>query len=146
MKDINPRSQCPISYSLDIFGDRWTLLILRDMIFYGKCSYSEFLASNEKIATNILIDRLSVLYSQGFINKHTAPTKKSKFLYTLTDKAIKTIPIIIEIAIWGDEFSPFKMPKTILEPFIKNKDKTIKALSQKLKKERDFLLQNQDPK
>ena len=63
MKQIIPRSSCPVSYSLDILGDKWTLLILRDMFFKDKSTYGEFLQSEEKIATNILADRLAILES-----------------------------------------------------------------------------------
>lgn len=143
MKEIIPRSECPLAFSLDLFGDKWTLLLLRDMIFFGKCSYSEFLYSYEKIASNILTDRLSLLLDNGFITKHTAPSKKSKFLYTLTDKGIALIPAITEIILWGDQFGPFKMPQLLGEMLKKNKDKTLKALAVKLKRERDLLFEQQ---
>lgn len=143
MKEFSPRSECPLAYSLDLFGDKWTLLILRDMIFFGKYSYSEFLFSFEKIASNILTDRLNALQDNGFITKHTAPSKKSKFLYTLTDKGISLIPVITEIILWGDQFGPLKMPALLGEMLKKNKDKTLKALAVKLKRERDFLLEQQ---
>src|SRR5271154_2631739 len=74
MKTINGRSACPISYSLDIFGDKWTMLIIRDLLVFGKDSFSEFMCSDEKIATNILTDRLNVLLQEGFVTKHIAPT------------------------------------------------------------------------
>ena len=77
MKSTTPRSNCPISFALDILGDRWILLILRDMIFSGKSSYGEFLQSAEKIATNILADRLNTLESQQFVEKLVANDKKS---------------------------------------------------------------------
>lgn len=140
MKEITPRSVCPLAYSLDLFGDKWTLLILRDMIFFGKFSYSEFLYSYEKISSNILTERLNTLQDNGFIIKQTAPSKKSKFLYTLTDKGISLIPVITEIILWGDEHSPFRMPQLLQEMLKKNKDKTLKALALKLKRERDLLL------
>jgi DNA-binding HxlR family transcriptional regulator len=140
MKEIIPRSECPLSYALDLFGDRWTLLILRDMIFFGKCSYSEFLNSYEKIASNILTDRLSSLHANGFVAKHISPSKKSKFLYTLTDKGIALIPAITEIILWADQHTPFRMPQLLGEMLKKNKDKTLKSLAVKLKRERDLLL------
>ncbi len=69
MKPVTTRSPCPISYSLDLFGDKWTLLILRDIILDGKSSFSEFMSSKEKIASNILVDRLQILHTQGFLSK-----------------------------------------------------------------------------
>jgi DNA-binding HxlR family transcriptional regulator len=73
------------------------MLIMRDLLLYGKDSFSEFLCSDEKIATNIWTDRLNVLLQEGFVTKHTAPTNKSKFLYRPTEKAIELIPILSEI-------------------------------------------------
>ena len=129
MKEIKHRSDCPISFSLDILGDKWTLLILRDMIFSGKTSYSEFLRSEEKIATTVLADRLSVLYAQGLINKKIGTDKKSKFEYSLTQKGIELLPAIMEITIWGAKFSPSGGNETLLEELQKDKEGTIRKYS-----------------
>jgi DNA-binding HxlR family transcriptional regulator len=134
MKEIKQRSDCPISYSLDILGDKWTLLILRDMIFNGKTAYGEFLQSQEKIATNILADRLSVLYYQGLINKKVAADKKSKFVYSLTEKGIGLIPTIMELTIWGARYSPFGGLEALLEELRKDKEGTIQRYCAILKK------------
>jgi DNA-binding HxlR family transcriptional regulator len=116
MKSTELRSDCPISFSLDILGDRWTLLILRDIIFIGKSSYSEFLQSNEKIATNILADRLNTLELQKLVEKQVARDKKSKFTYILTEKGIDLIPVIMELAIWGSSnFPPGVDPDLVIE-------------------------------
>src|SRR5258708_19758457 len=106
MKTINRRSECPISYTLDIFGDKWTMLIMRDLLLFGKDSFSEFLCSDEKIATNILTDRLNVLLQEGIVTKHTSPTNKSKFLYLPTEKPIKLIPILSEITLCPQKSNP----------------------------------------
>ena len=71
MKHLTPRSACPISFSLDVLGDKWALLIVRDMVFEGKSTYGEFLQSAEKIATNILADRLATLESQGVYHQRS---------------------------------------------------------------------------
>ena len=128
MKTINRRSECPISYTLDIFGDKWTLLIIRDLLFYGKDSFSEFLCSDEKIATNILTDRLNVLLQQGFVTKHTSPTNKSKFLYRPTEKAIEMIPILSEITLWAEKYNPGDAAMAIAEPLKKNRAKALRDL------------------
>ncbi len=128
MKPIKRRSECPISYTLDIFGDKWTMLIIRDLLFYGKDSFSEFLCSDEKIATNILTDRLNVLLQQGFVTKHTAPTNKSKFLYRPTEKAIELIPILGEITLWADKYNPGDAAKPLAGPLKKNKAKALRDL------------------
>ena len=132
MKTINRRSECPISYTLDIFGDKWTMLIIRDLLFYGKDSFSEFLCSDEKIATNILTDRLNVLLQEGFVTKHTAPTNKSKFLYRPTEKAIEMIPILSEITLWAEKYNPDGAPADIVEPLKKNRTKALRDFKKKV--------------
>jgi DNA-binding HxlR family transcriptional regulator len=95
MKELKQRSTCPVSTSLDVLGDKWTLLILRDMVFAGKSTYGQFLLSGEKVATNILADRLAVLESQGILTKAVAADKKSKFTYRLTEKAWISCPSLL---------------------------------------------------
>jgi DNA-binding HxlR family transcriptional regulator len=135
-KTMSKRSECPISYTLDIFGDKWTMLIMRDLLLYGKDSFGEFLCSDEKIATNILTDRLSVLLREGFVTKHTAPANKSKFLYRPTEKAIELIPILIEITLWAEKYNPAGAPADIVEPLKKNRTKALREL--KIKVEERF--------
>jgi DNA-binding HxlR family transcriptional regulator len=125
MKTIKQRSECPISYSLDFLGDKWTLLIIRDMMFANKSSFGEFLQSEEKIATNILADRLSVLESQGIVTKNVASDKKSKYTYSLTEKGISLLPVIMEITIWGAAFNPFGGNKALLKKLKSDKVGTI---------------------
>jgi DNA-binding HxlR family transcriptional regulator len=131
MKKIEPRSGCPISYSLDFLGDKWTLLILRDMVIAGKSSYGDFLASEEKIATNVLADKLSRLEENGFITKKVSPEKKNKFLFTLTKKGIDLVPVIMELAIWGSAYNP-PGDKPLLKALKEDKEGTIRRYQQKL--------------
>jgi DNA-binding HxlR family transcriptional regulator len=128
MKTISRRSECPISFTLDVFGDKWTMLIIRDLLFYGKDSFGEFLCSNEKIATNILTDRLNLLLREGFVTKHTSPTNKSKFLYRPTEKTIEMIPILSEITLWAEKYNPGDAAKPISEPLKRNKTKALRDL------------------
>jgi len=132
MRTINRRSECPISYTMDIFGDKWTMLIMRDLLLYGKDSFSEFLCSDEKIATNILTDRLNVLLQEGFVTKHTAPTNKSKFLYHPTDKAIGLIPVLTEITLWAEKYNPAGAPADITGPLKKDRTKALLDLKKKV--------------
>jgi DNA-binding HxlR family transcriptional regulator len=104
MKSIKKRSFCGISSSLDIFGDRWSLLIIRDMLFYDKHTYSDFLNSDEKIATNILADRLIILESAGIITKEVHPDSKAKYFYELTSKGIELMPVLLELLLWSDKY------------------------------------------
>lgn len=103
-KKIDFRSQCPISTALDIFGDKWSLLILRDLIFNNKSTYGEFLNTDEKIATNILADRLATLEVAGIISRHSHPESKVKVLYKLTAKGIDLIPVLVEIIVWSEKY------------------------------------------
>jgi len=134
VKEISARSECPISYTLDFLGDKWTLLILRDMIFEGKSSYSEFLQADEKIATNILADRLVSLVESGFVTKAVMPDNKSKFVYSLTEKAIGLLPMLIEMMLWGSKYRDTEKNKELLKVLKSDKEKTIKGLVKILKK------------
>ncbi len=100
----NPRSDCPINLGLEIFGDRWSLLIIRDMIFGYKTTYNEFLASDEKIATNILSSRLKMLEGWGLIEKESDPIKKTRHRYLLTKAGLDLIPMLVEIMLWSDSY------------------------------------------
>jgi len=125
MKSQQPRSTCPISFSLDVLGDKWMLLILRDMVFAGKSTYGEFLQSPEKMATNILADRLATLDSQGFVTKQVAADKKSKFTYRLTEKGLDLIPLLGEIILWGAKYSPAGGSPTLLQELATDKEATL---------------------
>lgn len=133
-KEIIRRSDCPISYTLDFIGDKWMLLILRDMMFEGKSTYGDFLQSDEKIATNILADRLNILHTNGFVTKNVSPENKSKFTYILTEKGIELLPVVIEMTIWGANYNPAGGNKELLEVLKKDKEKAIKEFSKMLKK------------
>lgn len=102
----NCRSSCPITFSLDLFGDKWSLLIVRDLVFSKRNSYGEFLEAGEGISTNILADRLKNLESDGIIQKSVDPHNKRKYIYALTPKGIELIPILVEIIRWGGKYDP----------------------------------------
>ncbi len=95
------KSNCPISYSLDLFGDRWTLLVLRDLVLWGKTRFAEFQGSDEQIASNILSDRLRRLEQQGFVTSGRDPADARHKIYTVTDKGRSLTPVLLEIAAWG---------------------------------------------
>lgn len=106
MTSEKPRSYCPINLSLEVFGDSWTLLVLRDMMFAGKRHYRELLQCDERISSNILADRLSRLVENGLLTKAEDPTHKQKALYSLTEKGIALLPIIVQIGAWGSRWVP----------------------------------------
>jgi len=99
-------SGCPICYALDVFGDRWTLLILRDLLLHGKERYRDFLASDEAIASNILSDRLRRLEAGDIILREHDPNDRRQLIYRATDKGQTLIPVLLEIAAWGASNDP----------------------------------------
>src|SRR6266404_1716492 len=100
------RSHCPIAFALDIFGDRWSLLVLRDLLFKGKQRYSEFLASEERVSTNILSERLDRLEREGIITKSRDATNRRQFIYSPTPKCFDLLPAILELSSWSAKYDP----------------------------------------
>ncbi|RXM53403.1 MULTISPECIES: winged helix-turn-helix transcriptional regulator [unclassified Chryseobacterium] len=121
------RSDCPISCSLEIWGDKWSLLIIRDLMLNKECTYGEFQKADEKIASNILATRLQNLLENGIIDKKGHPENKLKILYHLTEKGIDLIPIIVEINLWGDKYLTIPDDrKKLLEDIKKDKEDFIR--------------------
>ena len=130
------RSDCPINFALELFGDKWTFLIIRDMMFKGKHSYSDFLHSEEKIATNILADRLSLLESAGIINKSVDPSHGSKFIYKLTAKGIDLMPILVEVIVWSAKYDAnTATDRKFLDKVSNDREGLINSISTQLKGE-----------
>lgn len=105
------KSHCPQYLGLDVFGDKWTLLIIRDMMIDGKRHFREFLQSEEKIASNILTNRLNMLEAEGIVTRHEDESHKQKIIYSLTKKGIDLFPIIIAIAAWSIKHQPVDKEK-----------------------------------
>jgi len=95
------RSGCPLNASVEILGDRWSLLIIRDMMLRGFRTYKEFLESYESIATNILADRLRKLIAHGIIARQPDPSDGRKTLYLLTSKGLDLAPVLTEMVLWA---------------------------------------------
>jgi len=106
MKRTDRKSDCAINYSLEVIGDQWSLLIIRDMVTFGKKTYGEFLASDERIGTSVLARRLADLEKHGIITKEPSHYDGRKDEYFLTEKGIDLIPIINELAVWGATHDP----------------------------------------
>jgi DNA-binding HxlR family transcriptional regulator len=106
MKKRPRRSDCPINFALETFGDTWSLLIIRDMVYFGKKTYGEFLASDEGIATNILASRLAQLEQQGILVRKPYEADRRKAAYGLTEKGLDLIPILLDMASWGAHHDP----------------------------------------
>jgi DNA-binding HxlR family transcriptional regulator len=105
------RSHCPMNLALEIFGDKWSLLIVRDIMFEGKRHFREFLQSEEKIASNILTDRLNMLETEGIVTKSPDPAHKQKSIYRLTTKGIDLLPIFAEFAAWSIKHKPVDLER-----------------------------------
>lgn len=97
------RSGCPISSTLDVVGDKWTLLIIRDMLIKHKKTFKEISDSDEHIAPSILSARLKLLESYKLITKQKLPENRKEIIYLLTEKGIRLAPIIIEFTLWGND-------------------------------------------
>ena len=130
MKAFKQRSTCPVSTSLDVLGDKWTLLILRDMLFAGKSTYGQFLQSAEKMATNILADRLATLEENGLVTKAVAADKKSKFTYRLTEKGLDIVPLLVELVLWGAKHCATIVSPGLLEELQTEKEAAVEKYKQ----------------
>ena len=125
----NMRSQCAIANGLEILGDRWTLLIIRDLMFTNRREFGHFLKSGEGISTNILTDRLDKLQCFGIINKQPHPKHGKKYIYDLTEQGLKLAPTIIEFSLWSLEMvqNTF-LPPGILEMMRHDRQKLISLI------------------
>jgi DNA-binding HxlR family transcriptional regulator len=119
------RSDCPISLALESFGDRWSLLILRDLVLRDRRHYQEFLNAEERISTNILADRLTRLEGLGIISKSVDPNNKKHYLYAPTRKGLDLLPILLEFYRWSLKYDP-RVDKT--KPIARRLEKDTEGL------------------
>ena len=133
MKTVGRRSTCPVNYAVEILGDKWMLLLLRDLMFEDKKSFLEFRASAEKISSAVLTEKLNTLLKEGIVFKVTSPKNASKFLYLLTEKGIELMPGVVEILTWGSKYNPDGGPKVLLEQIKQSKKKATAELQAKLR-------------
>ena len=130
------KSHCPVNYGLEHFGDKWSLLVIRDLMFKGKRHYNEFFESDEKVSTSVLGDRLKSLEESGIIKKGEDDVKKSRIKYSLTEKGISLLPIMIEIIVWSGEFDKKTAAgQDFLNKAINQRADLIKEIEKKLKSE-----------
>ena len=100
------QTRCPINFALNIFGDKWSLIVLRDLLLEGKHEVRDFLASSEGISTNILTNRLDRLVQKGLLLRKEDPKNRRKLIYKPTQRALDIIPILSETMRWGLKYSP----------------------------------------
>ena len=124
------RSACPLSVSLEILGDRWSLLIIRDLMIRGYRTYKEFLGSDERIATNILADRLQKLEACGIITPQQDPTDRRKLNYRLTKKGIDLAPVLTELVLWAARYEDTGAPPALIRKMQKNREQFLAEVRQ----------------
>lgn len=117
-----PRSGCPVSISLENFGDRWSLLIIRDMMVRGFRTFQQFEQSGEGIATNILADRLRKLEATGIVSSEREPTDRRRVNYRLTEKGIDLAPVVLDLLVWGTRHLATGAPNAVVEKMEKNRE------------------------
>jgi len=108
------RSGCPISTALEVLGDAWSLLIVRDLMFKGLRTFNEFLNAGEGIASNILSDRLARLEAAGILTKARDPQDARRHVYRLTEKGIDLAPALLEVVLWAARYEDTDAPESTL--------------------------------
>ena len=131
-----PRSGCPVNMSLEVFGDRWSLLIVRDLMVRGFRTFKEFENSGEGIATNILADRLRTLEASGIITAEVELTDGRKVNYRLTERGIDLAPVLLELLIWGARHQPSGPLCSFILGMETNRDEILKEVRRRWR-ERD---------
>lgn len=126
------RSACPLNASLEAYGDRWTLLIVRDLMFKDKDGYTEFLASEEGIATNVLADRLKHLEAEGIISGRRDPANRRKIVYRLTAKGIDLAPVLTDLIVWGARYADTDAPPEVIREMDGNREEFLRKLRARL--------------
>jgi len=119
------RSGCPVSISLEVFGDRWSLLIVRDLMVRGLRTFKQFRESGEGIATNILADRLQKLEAAGILTAEAEATDGRRANYRLTRKGIELAPVLLELLIWGARHEEVGAPCAVIEKMAKNRGQVL---------------------
>lgn len=122
------KSGCPVNISLEVFGDRWSLLIVRDLMVRGFRRYKEFLESGEGIATNVLADRLRKLEFAGIVQTEVDEADKRKLNYRLTEKGIDLAPVLLELLIWGARHEKTGVPCAYIVEMAKDRERLLQEV------------------
>ena len=124
-QNLGHRSGCPVSVSLEVFGDRWSLLIVRDMMVRGYRTFKQFQEAGEGIATNILADRLQRLERAGIVSSNPDENDGRKLNYRLTEKGIDLAPVMLELLIWGARHENTGAPSEVIDHLSKNREEVL---------------------
>ena len=130
------RSGCPVNICLEVFGDRWSLLIVRDLMVRGYHTFKEFQASGEGIASNILADRLQKLEASGIISAEAERTDGRRVNYRLTQKGIELAPVLLDLLIWGARHEPADASCALILKMEKNREQILAEVERRWR-ERD---------
>jgi len=131
------RSTCPISTALELVGDRWTLLVIRDLMFAGKRHFREFLKSEEGISSNVLADRLNSLVEDGIVTRRDDPTHAQKAIYSLTDKGLNLLPVLLAMSAWAQKYHPrTRRPEAV--DLVRRGPKSLKQLDAQLRRRHEI--------
>lgn len=122
------RSACPISLALELLGDPWSLLIVRDLMFKGLNSFGDFVGAGEGIASNILTDRLARLEHAGIVRKQRDGLDRRRFVYRLTAKGIALAPVLVELVLWSDAHEETDAPRATIKAMRAHRDKFLRQV------------------
>ena len=132
------RCNCPITSAIDVLGDKWTLVLVKQMLFEDKKTFKDFMEGEEAIATNILSSRLKMLEDYNVIRKEKLPSNKKTNIYLLTEKGLGLVPTIIELTLWSDghirDFNPTMTADHRMEILRKNKEESIQTIIESYKR------------
>jgi DNA-binding HxlR family transcriptional regulator len=122
------RSDCPINTALEMVGDSWSLLIVRDLMFKGRSTFSDFANAEEKIASNILTDRLQRLEANGIITKLKDPSDARRYVYRLTEKGIDLAPMLLEMILWADRYAQTAAPPEVVHQMTHHREEFLASV------------------
>lgn len=138
------RCKCPITSALDIIGDKWSLVVIKLILFEGKTTFKDFSESSESIATNILSTRLKMLEDFGIIDKQKLPSNRKTNIYTLTTRGLSLVPVLMELTFWSKqhviEFNPDLNLDEKLEWAEANKEQAFKQIRENYTKHKQTIL------
>lgn len=131
------RSGCPVNVSLEMLGDRWSLLVIRDLMVRGHRTFKEFQQAGEGIATNILADRLQKLVAVDIISTEQSPDDRRIIHYRLTEKGIDLAPVLLDLLIWGARHEETSAPRAVINHLEANRESVL-AETRRRWKDRDL--------
>jgi DNA-binding HxlR family transcriptional regulator len=140
------RSDCPLNISLEIFGDRWTLLIVRDIMLKGRRTFREFLDGGERIASNVLAERLTRLEEHSIVERDGNPADRRSQIYRLTEKGIELAPVLLEMILWAARHEDTAAPPNEVRQMSRHRDTYLSELRQRWEEGRNREPRSLSPK